>query len=318
MKFEQTFNHFLLEHQLENKRTLNFLILMEAIITAARYVQFSYTSAALENNLGALNQNNIQGEQVMKLDQMANEIILHYLKESGQVMQVISEELEEPLSLNDAGRYMVYFDPLDGSSNVKHALPVGFMFGIAKRNLTGVEDYHLRAGKDFIASGIFTIPNGIFTFALKNSGAWQFFLDKTGVFVRPQKISLPEDSFSWELSFNPAYQTFYSEKIQSWIKENQNKYGFRYTGALATDLHRLFRNGGMFFYPIISNHPKKNYPEGKLRLMYECAVSALIIKEAGGYATNEEGIDILEITPEKAHQRSSLFIGNKSLVQSCI
>ena len=131
-------------------------------------------TAALNNNLGGMCIENIQGEQVTKIDELANKIIMHCLEESGQVMGLVSEEIEEQEKMNPEGRYFVYFDPLDGSSNIKHALSVGFMFGIAKRDLHWDEDYHLRPGQGFIAAGMFNIPSGIFTYSLKDSGTWRF------------------------------------------------------------------------------------------------------------------------------------------------
>ena len=102
---------------------------------------------------------------------------------------------------------------------------------------------------------------------------------------------LPEDTKSWELSFNASNRNTYAEPVQKWITENESKYAFRYLGALAGDFHRMLANGGMFMYPAIVNHPnpKKNRPEGKLRLMYEAAVVAFMCREAGGMAVNEAG-----------------------------
>ena len=112
------------------------------------------------------------------------------------------------------------------------------------------------------------------------------------------------------MSWNAGNRHTFSKKIQDWIDKNEDAYNFRYTGALAVDFLRLLHNGGIFFYPAIVNHsdPKKNRPDGKLRLMSECDVVAMIAKEAGGVAINEEGIEITDIIPEKPHQRSSIYI----------
>jgi fructose-1,6-bisphosphatase I len=318
MQLEQTFMNFLIEHQRQHKRTLNFLILMESIMTAARYIQFYYQTGGLHRALGEAGQINVQHEQVMRMDMMANQIVMHYLKESNQVIEVTSEEVDEEVVLNENGRYFIYFDPLDGSSNIAHSLPVGFLFGIAKRNLEGPEDNHLRPGCEFIASGMFVIPVGVFTFALKDSGTWRFLQDQNGVYIRPTRIVLPDAKKTWELSYNTANRRTFSDPVQKWIEENESKYSFRYTGSLAVDIHRLLDNGGMFMYPAIVNHPDagKNRPEGKLRLMYECAVVAFIIHEAGGIAVNERGEDILAVKPIKRHQRSAIYIGSREPVSS--
>jgi fructose-1,6-bisphosphatase I len=316
MRLEQTFINFLLGHQQQHKRTLNFLILMESIMTAARYIQFYYRTGGLDKNLGEAGQVNVQSEHVMRMDVMANQIVMHYLKESNQVIEVTSEEMADEVILNENGRYFLYFDPLDGSSNIAHSLPVGFLFGIAKRSLDGPEDNHLRAGCEFIAAGMFVIPAGVFTFALKDSGTWRFLQDQNGVYVRPTRVLLPETKKTWELSYNTANRKTYSEPVQKWIDEHESAYSFRYMGSLAVDIHRLLDNGGMFMYPAIVNHPdpKKNRPDGKLRLLYECAVAAFIVKEAGGIAVNERGEDILAIKPIKRHQRTAIYIGSREPV----
>lgn len=318
IRFEQTFNSFLLQHQEKHNRTYHFLILLDALISAAKHIQYYYLTGALKGNLGMAGNVNVQGEDVMRMDQIAHEITIHYLKASERVIHAVSEEVEEIVQINPkGGRYFIYFDPLDGSSNVAHGLPVGFLFGIAKRNLNGEEDGHLRAGRDYIAAGMFVIPTGTFTLGLKDAGTWRFHMDETMTFVRPTRMMLPEDPKTWELSFNASNRDTFAEPVQKWINQNESKYAFRYLGALAGDFHRILANGGMFMYPAIVNHPnpKKNRPEGKLRLMYEASVVAFMCQEAGGMAVNEKGIPILDIQPEKHHQRTALYVGSEALVE---
>jgi fructose-1,6-bisphosphatase I len=322
MKLEQSFMDFMLHHQERHKRSYNFLVLLEAIQTAAKYIQYFYQTGSLKNVMGEAGVVNCQDESVMKMDDIADSIVLHYLRRSNQVIFAVTEEEPEPIRLNeDGGRYFIYYDPLDGSSNIKHNLPVGFMFAVAKRNLDGPEDGHLRKGADLRAAGIFLIPNGVFTLALADTGVFRFHLDETMTYVRPdnsERLILPEDPKEWELSFNAANWRTFSAHVQGWIEEHESKYAFRYMGSLAGDFHRLLSNGGMFMYPAIVNHPKpeKNRPKGKLRLLYEANVAAFIAREAGGVAINEEGQDILEIMPESPHQRTALYVGSRPLVES--
>lgn len=316
--FEQTFMNFLLQHQEKHNRTHHFLILMDAILSAAKHIERYYLTGALKGNLGLAGCVNVQGEDVMRMDQLAHEIVIHYLKTSERVIHAVSEEAEAIIPLNiDGGRYFVYFDPLDGSSNVAHGLPVGFLFGIAKRNLEGDEDGHLRAGREYIAAGMFVIPTGIFTMALKDSGTWRFHIDETMNFVRPTRVLLPEERRTWELSFNAANRATFAEHVQDWLAKNASAYSFRYLGALAGDFHRVLANGGMFLYPAIVNHPnpRKNRPSGKLRLMYEASVVAFICREAGGAAVNEQGQPILDLVPQDPHQRTALYAGSKPLLE---
>ena len=317
MYFEETFMNFILHHQERHNRTYHFLTLMDALISAAKHIQHYYLTGALKGNLGLAGTVNVQGEDVMRMDQIAHDITIHYLKSSGRVIHAVSEEAEEVIEMDTkGGRYFVYFDPLDGSSNVSHGLPVGFLFGIAKRNLDGPEDGHLRAGKEYIAAGMFVIPTGTFTLALRESGTWRFNINETMDFVKPVRMMLPESTSTWELSFNEANRYTFSERVQDWIAQKERKYAFRYLGALAADFHRILSNGGMFMYPAIVNHPKpeKNRLQGKLRLMYESAVVAFMCREAGGDAVDETGASILEIQPENQHQRTALYVGSKLLV----
>jgi len=317
VQIEQTFMDFLLEHQERHKRSYHFLILMNSILNAAKRIQFFYSTGALRGNLGLAGATNIQGEDVFRLDMIANELVKHSLARSGRIIHAISEEEEEPIVMNEeGGRYFVYYDPMDGSSNVPHNLPIGFLFGVAKRNLEGSEDMHLRAGREYIAAGMFVIPTGTFTIALHNAGCWRFHLDETFNFVKPTSMMLPVNKKTWELSFNSANRETYAAPVKEWIAENEKKYAFRYMGALAGDFHRILLNGGLFMYPAIVNHPdpKKNRPQGKLRLMYEASVVSFMCKEAGGDAVDECGRPILDIAPDKPHQRTALYVGSKPLV----
>ncbi|MCP4627336.1 MAG: hypothetical protein GY850_28055 [bacterium] len=321
LQFEQTLRNFLMRHQEKHNRTYHFLILMDAIITAATRIELYYRTGALKENLGVAGSTNIHGENVLKMDEIAHEIVIHYLEATERVIQAVSEECDNIIDLNkEGGRYFVYFDPLDGSSNVAHGLPVGFMFGIGKRNIEGQiqgpEDFHLREGNEYIASGMFVIPTGMFTLALRDAGCWRFHLDETNTFVKPSRMELPQDPKKWELSYNSGNISAFDEKIQEWINTKQKEHVFRYLGALAGDFHRLLSNGGMFMYPAIVNHsdPKKNRPLGKLRLMYEANVVAFMCREAGGDAIDETGTPILNVKPKDHHQRTALYVGSKPLI----
>ena len=128
----------------------------------------------------------------------------------------------------------------------------------------------------------------------------------------------PATRQKWELSFNAGNTSVFSDKVQKWIKGNLSKYKFRYIGALAGDFHRLLSNGGLFMYPAILNHsdPKENRPQGKLRLLYEANVVAFMCREAGGDAIDENGTPILDIKPAKHHQRTTLYVGSKPLIDA--
>ena len=288
---------------------------MESIISASKAIQDLYTKAAIDNNLSYVGEMNVQGEDVTKVDVLADNIFLHYLKGSKQVIQVVSEEREKKVNLNPKGRYFVYYDPIDGSSNVKHNLPVGILFGISKKNLTGKETKRLRYGREYIASGIFMIPSGNFTFYLNDAGCWRFLKSSGGTYIRPEKVMLPSDKKKFNLSYNTSYLENYKPALSQWLKKNSGTYGFRYSGSLAGDIHRILTTGGVYFYPSMLGGDK-NYPKGKLRLLYECNVVANIIRAAGGDAIDDSGTPILDIKPSKLHQRSSLIVGDKKIIRS--
>jgi fructose-1,6-bisphosphatase I len=318
LSFEQTFMDFLLEHQERHNRTYHFLILLNSILNAAKRIQHYYLTGALRGNLGLAGSINVQGESVLKMDEIANEVVKHYLSRSGRVIQIVSEEEPAPVPMNvEGGRYFVYYDPMDGSSNVPHNLPIGFLFGVAKRNLEGPEDLHLRAGREYIAAGMFVIPTGTFTIALRQAGCWRFHIDEVMNYVKPTRMVLPEDRKTWEISYNSANRETYATHLQEWLAVNEKKYAFRYLGALAGDFHRILTNGGIFMYPAIVNHPDpgKNKPQGKLRLMYEAAVTSFMCCEAGGLGVDEAGRNILDIVPESCHQRTALYLGSRPLVE---
>lgn len=313
---------FMLHHQERHDRSYNFLVLLEAVQTAAKYIQYFYQTGSLKDIMCEAGFTNVQGESVMEMDDIANAIVLHYLRRSNQVIYAVTEEEADPVLLNEeGGRYFIYFDPLDGSSNIKHNLPVGFMFAVAKRNLEGPEDGRLRKGSELRAAGIFLIPNGVFTLALADTGVFRFHMDETMTYVIPEnseRLMIPEDPKTWELSFNTSNRLYFDTEVRDWIERNESKYAFRYMGALAGDFHRLLTNGGMFMYPAIINHPepRKNRPAGKLRLLYEANVVAFIAREAGGAAVDESGADILGIEPETPHQRTALYVGSRPMIEA--
>ena len=289
---------------------------MDAIISAKKISSIITSRALLRGISGWQERSMCKAKMSCTWMIWPDEIIIHYLKTTRRVIHAVSEECDEIIKLNEDGRYFMYFDPLDGSSNVAHGLPVGFLFGIAKRNLKGVEDFHLRAGREYIAAGMFVIPTGTLTIALRDAGAWRFHIDETQNYVKPMQVILPDDPEKLGAFLQCDEPVHVRRQVQDCVQNNERNYTFRYMGALAGDFHRILTNGGMFMYPAIVNHPdpKKNRPEGKLRLMYEASVVAFMCCEAGGHAVNEDGIPILDIKPASHHQRTALYVGSKSLV----
>ena len=318
LRFEQTFMDFLLQHQERHNRTYHFLILMEGLINAAKHIQQYYLTGALKGNLGLAGDVNVQGEDVMRMDQIAQEVTIHYLKGTGRVIHAISEEVKRDHSPQYGGRQVLCLFRSPGWFLKRCPWAArGFSLWHCQAEPHRARGWSFKAGKEYIAAGMFVIPTGTFTLALKDAGTWRFHIDETMNYVKPVQMVLPADTKSWELSFNESNRYTFAEKIQDWIAQNERKYAFRYLGALAGDFHRILTNGGMFMYPAIVNHPnpKKNRPQGKLRLMYEAAVVAFMCKEAGGDAVDETGAPILDIQPKEHHQRTALYVGSKPMVE---
>ncbi len=192
--FEQTFIDFLLQHQEKHNRTYHFLILMDALISAAKHIQHYYLTGALKGNLGLAGAVNVQGEDVMRMDQIAHEITIHYLKASGRVIHAVSEESDEIIPIDpEGGRYFVYFDPLDGSSNVP-ARPAGRL-PVRHRQAQpdGARGRPPEGRKRLYRRGHVRDTHRAFTIGLKDAGAWRFHVDETMTYVRPTRMVLPED-----------------------------------------------------------------------------------------------------------------------------
>jgi fructose-1,6-bisphosphatase I len=285
---------------------------------AAKLVSAEVRRAGLVDILGAAGTTNVQGEAVQKLDVLANQALLHCLGSRGNVAVMASEENEQPMVVERdpaAGKYMVVFDPLDGSSNIDVNVSVGTIFSILKRE-TGetaardpLEDL-LQPGLKQVAAGyvlygsstvlVFTTGHGVNGFTLNPS---------IGAFTLSHpNIRMPSSGAIY--SVNEANADSFPEPYQRYLAllragATGRTYSSRYVGSLVADFHRTLLKGGIFLYP-----PTKHYPGGKLRLMYEANPIAFIAEQAGGAASDGNG-RILEIRPTSLHQRVPLLVGSR-------
>jgi fructose-1,6-bisphosphatase I len=255
--------------------------------------------AALLNVLGSAGKTNIQGEEVQKLDELANEIVLEAVKRSGKVAQVASEEMEDMVVLSDEG-YAVAYDPLDGSSNIDVNVSIGTIFSIQK-------DGVLKPGKEQLVAGYVIYGSGTIMVLTLGRGVVGFTLDpESGNYLLSHpEIRLKEKGKIY--SINEANRDkWLNEKLKNYIDYlKQEKYTLRYVGSMVADVHRTLLKGGIFIYPA----DRKN-TSGKLRLLYEANPMAFLIEQAGGLSTTGER-NILEVIPEKLHQRVPVVIGSK-------
>jgi len=315
-----TFQQHILQQQREVPYASgDFSWLLSGITLAAKMIEAKIRCAGLCNIVGTAGQTNVQGETQQKLDVYANEALLHCLGVRDSVATLISEENDEPVTFGrepDTGKYVIVFDPLDGSSNIDVNVNVGTIFSIYRRN----GDFSpggggLQPGSCQLAAGyVLYGPSTVLVYTA-GRGVYGFTLDPTiGAFVlsHPQ-MKMPAKGKYY--SCNEANIDLFPEHYRAYIHELRSPgagaaYSSRYIGSLVADFHRTLLKGGVFLYP-----PTESHPSGKLRLLYEANPLALIAEQAGGIATSGEE-PILNIIPKGIHQRTPLVIGGRSEVEA--
>lgn len=305
-------------HHPEATGTLSWIL--SALSISAKMIASQVRRARLEDVLGQVGGENVQGEQQQKLDVIANEILLRTLGGRQGVAIVASEENEEPVILRDdregERRYCVLFDPLDGSSNLDVCGAVGTIFSILQqdRRAARAEDSLLQPGRQQVAAGyILYGPSTVFALTI-GGGVDLFVLDPAiGAFVRVQQgLQIPAAAKSYSvnegnrLSFPEGYQRYLA-----WAQEQT--YSSRYAGAMVADVHRILLKGGVFMYP-----PTRKAPQGKLRLMYEANPMAWLVEQAGGKALASPGERILDVQPTGIHQRTPVILGSPAEVDRVV
>jgi len=325
-----TITQHILKQQRENPAATGaFTTLLNELIVAAKVISREVNKAGLVDILGATGQINVQEEQVQKLDVFSNQIIIERMQHIGQLWCMGSEEDPDLIDIPPQfpkGDYILVFDPLDGSSNIDVNVSIGTIFGIYKRKspAQGSEpllDDVLQPGLNQVAAGYFIYGSStIMVYTTGNStGVHGFTLfPSVGEFLLShENIRIPGQGKIY--SVNEGYYSYWDEKTRALIdhfktsgKTTGHSYTARYVGSLVADFHRNLLKGGIFMYPADSKDPKK--PTGKLRLMVEANPLAMVVKEAGGYASDGHG-PILNIDPTELHQRVPLYIGSKKDVE---
>jgi fructose-1,6-bisphosphatase I len=317
--------HILEEQRFHPEATGVLTSLLYDIALAGKVIHSKTNIAGLAEILGRTGETNVQGEQVMKLDELANTVIYRLNDHTGRLAALASEENAEIMLIPQrypSGRYILLYDPLDGSSNIDYNVSVGTIFSLYRRKSpmggrAELEDC-LQPGKDLVAAGYILYGSSTMLVYSTGSGVHGFTLDPTvGEFLLSHpNIRIPAKPSYF--SVNLGYFAFWSEGVQAFTRflqgrnANMKRLSLRYIGSLVSDFHRNLLAGGVFYYPADSQDPKK--PHGKLRLLYEAAPLAFIAKQAGGYASDGRQ-DILEVKPKELHQRIPLFIGNRDLVE---
>ena len=317
------------QHIMEEQRCYHpeasgeFSWLLSGITLATKIVAAQVRRAGLAGVLGSEDRTNVQGETVQKLDVLANQALLHCLGSRGTVAIMASEENEEPIVVprdRQQGKYVVIFDPLDGSSNIDVNVSVGTIFSILRREpdpdstrdplVDVLQSGHRQLAAGYVVYGsstmlVYTTGNGVFGFTLDPSvGAY---------IISHERITMPTHGNIY--SVNEANSDSFPEPYRRFLSRLRSgaagrTYSSRYIGSLVADFHRTLLKGGIFLYP-----PTAKFPQGKLRLLYEANPIAFLAEQADGVATNGKG-GVLDVPPTGLHQRTPLLVGSREEMDS--
>lgn len=309
--------HLLDRQRRMREATGDFTGLFQQITLAAKIIGSRVSKAGLLGILGRTGTTNVQGEQVQKLDDFANTTIVSTVEAGGHVCVMGSEEVEEPIAIPSKypqGKYVLQFDPLDGSGNIDINASIGTIFSIHRRlspegGPGSLEDL-LQPGRDIVAAGyivygssnmlVYSTGDQVDGFTY-DPGVGEFFLSHPNIRI-PKRGGI--------YSINEGNYHSWDENIRSWVDwiktptETKPAYRLRYIGAMVADLHRTLLRGGIFVYP-----PDTKNRKGKLRLLYEASPMAFLVEAAGGAASDGKN-RILDIEPTALHQRTPVYIGS--------
>lgn len=307
-----TFTDFVLQQEHHKSHSGNLTLLLEQIARAGKIIGSHVRESGLVDILGKTGRKNSFSEEVQKLDEYSNELLIKTLTNSGQTYALISEELPEPFFPDKEyeGNFVVFFDPLDGSSNIDTNGPVGTIFSIYEKTDSSL----LQTGTKQIAAGYILYGASIMLVLSLGTGVYGFTLDPMiGSFLLSHpNIQIPENGTTYSL--NEAYMPYYEETTQKYLNhlKQQEKMSSRYIGAMVADIHRILLKGGIFLYP-----KDKKHPEGKLRLTIEVNPLSFLVEQAGGKSFAAKGSP-LDILPHHIHERTPIVLGSKKLVNAYI
>ena len=321
--------HLLLHQKQSPEATGKFTSLLYDLILAVKLINRSVNKAGLLDVLGNTGEVNVQGEDVQKLDEYANRILIHRMQRSGALCAMASEENADIIPVPERfsrGEYILVFDPLDGSSNIDVNINVGTIFSILRRQTASEQDIALnevlQPGCRQVAAGyvlygpstmlVYTTGQGVHAFTLDPS-VGEFLLSHSNMMIpeRGKVYSVNEGNTSyWDDNTRRAVNDF-----KGTDNPRGKPYTHRYVGSLVADFHRTLLRGGIFMYPLDYKDPEQ--PRGKLRLMCEAAPMAMLAEQAGG-AASDGTTRILDIVPQSLHARVPLYIGSKLDVEHAV
>jgi fructose-1,6-bisphosphatase I len=315
-----TIERFIMEQErLHPEATGELSNLLYDLCLAAKIISRQVRRAGLSDILGAMGTINVQGELQQKLDVFANETVRNSVQHTGRICVMASEEDEEPVPVpadKPAGKYVLLYDPLDGSSNIDVNVSIGTIFSIhrrvtAKKSGAATVADCLQRGRKQIAAGYILYGSSTMLVYTTGQGVHGFTLDPTiGEFLLSHPDIRTPDLGTY-YSVNESHWNKWTPAVQRVVTTFKNGDGrvraknARYIGSLVADFHRNLMSGGIFLYPADTDSPR-----GKLRLLYEAAPLAMVVEQAGGTATDGRQ-PILDLVPQTLHQRTPLLIGSK-------
>jgi len=323
----------LTQYLVEQQRSANALgpevrLLIEVVARACKAISHAVSKGALGGVLGSLESENVQGEVQKKLDVLSNEILLEANEWGGHLAAMASEEMETIHLIPNRypkGEYLLLFDPLDGSSNIDVNVSIGTIFSVlhAPHRVAGAEEVceqdFLQPGNQQVAAGyavygpqtmlVLTIGTGVVGFTLdREMGSWV---------LTHENMRVPADTKEFAINMSnmrhwaPPVRRYIDECLAGTTGPLGKDYNMRWIASMVADVHRIMTRGGIFMYPWDAREPGK---AGKLRLMYEANPMSMIIEQAGGAAIDGTR-RILDIQPDKLHQRVSVILGSKNEVE---
>jgi fructose-1,6-bisphosphatase I len=323
-----TLTQFLIEQQRKGLMSADLRLLMEVVARAVKAIAVNVSKGALAGVLGEAGSDNVQGEAQKKLDVIANDILIQANEWGGHLAAMASEEVEEIRPIPGEypkGAYLLLFDPLDGSSNIDVNISVGTIFSVLRCpegiNAATEADF-MQPGSAQVAAGysvygpstqlVLTVGDGVHGFTLdREMGSF--------IYTHPD-MTIPEDTK--EYAINASNERFWEPPVQRYVNELKagaegprgRDFNTRWVASMVADVHRILTRGGIFMYPMDSKMKDKG---GKLRLMYEANPMAMIVEAAGGAAsTGRERI--LDIQPNKLHQRVPVILGSRNEVERVV
>ena len=292
---------------------------IETIAQTCKDIDVLLQKGALAGVLGSAGNENIQGEAQKKLDVISNDYLIDALKNNANVGGLASEELDDFTPAQTDGKYLVLFDPLDGSSNIDINMCVGTIFSIlpAKNAVTQAEDF-MQAGTEQVAAGyVLYGPSSMMALTV-GAGTDFFTFDPVSkeFLLTSENVQVAADT--QEYAINSSNQRHWEEPVKRYIGELQDgktsvrekDFNMRWVACMVGDIHRILCRSGIFLYPYDTKDPKK---AGRLRLMYEANPMSMLIEQAGGASTTGR-VRILDIQPTELHQRVPVVIGSKNEV----